>query len=212
MKKIIVLLLIITCFSAMGQKDSIHGYEKVIEIQYSRDVKTNVKDVVIYDNNVTYIFYNNINIMLVNGYRLNRTIFLGGIVGLNNEFGYSNLKMYIMGQDPIKLKMYNIYIPIMARVKIIFHNNYTSPFFLADIGCRLRVASYNFLDAPFNYTELIPDSFACGFVVSPAIGIDIPIAKKYSLSLIVRMEYKKMKKNLLEEDIVDVGGSIGFNF
>lgn len=101
----------------------------------------------------------------------------------------------------IKDYIYNIRIPIMARVKIIFHNNYTSPFFMADIGCRLHVASsysYNF--------------FACGFVVSPGIGIDIPIAKKYSLSLIVRMEYKKMKKNLLEEDIVDVGGSIGFNF
>ncbi len=217
MKKIIALLLVITWFSAMGQKDSIHGYEKGIEIQYSRDVKTNVGNVITYTNEVgdilfideNYIFYNNLNIMLVNGYRLNRTIFLGGVVGLNNEFGYRNSNMYIMGQE-IKQKIYNIYIPIMARVKIIFHNNYTSPFFMADIGCRLRVASY--MDNPFNNNERIPDSFACGFVVSPGIGIDIPIAKKYNLSLIVRMEYKRTKINMLEEEIFDVGGSIGFNF
>jgi hypothetical protein len=161
MKKITLLLFFMAFYTS--QTFAQKGYEKSIEAGYAFGVGT-------YKNSTA-------NIAMLNGYRFNKSFYLGGGVG----FGYSNA---LNGYDEknglfTEHRTDAFLVPVFISAKVNLSSKQASPFIMLNTGYSFDINSY-LKDSP-------------GLMVMPAIGINITMKEKQAVYFLMGLNMQHSK-------------------
>lgn len=223
MKKtfLFIVLVSIVRFAYGQETNTIKGYQKGLEFNYSALVDYSGGDHVSdYDNtNISYSHYNldmkytvidyahSFNLNFVNGYRFNSYLFMGGGVGLNaTVFGVKKVVLIGNWDGSYELDEFSMQIPIFVRVHANFSPKKVSPFASFDVGGNIGI--YN------DYERVKESFFGHSLFIKPAIGINIDFKEKQSLyiAFIYEMNYAPKNESYSSHINHSIGGRIGFNF
>ena len=221
MKKMLFVVFVIFVGITYGQNtDTIKGYQKGLEFNYSGLADYSGGDH-IKDHNTSTNYFNydmrftiidkahSFNFNFVNGYRFNPYLFLGGGVGLrlisfNVRILESNTSIH--WSSSFELKEISLQIPLFVR----FHANFTpkkvSPFASLDFGGNICV--YN------DYDEINRNFFGHNIFFMPALGVNISFKQMQNLyvAFIYDLSFTPKNDNYIAHINHSVGARVGFNF
>ncbi|MCM1531773.1 MAG: hypothetical protein NC048_04445 [Bacteroides sp.] len=108
----------------------------------------------------------NVSLVMLNGYRFNKYIFIGGGIGIT--YLYEKDVWEYGGNKEVDID-HSVGIPVFFRAKFNFTNKRVSPFFGVDLG----VALLWDVDHEYSYDYVDPR-----FIFRPHIGLDINVSEK----------------------------------
>lgn len=101
-----------------------------------------------------------VSLVMINGYRFNKIVFLGGGIGISYRQGDTWSYYYEDGEKPEKY----VGIPVFLRAKFNFSKTKVSPYFGVDIGGALLWDNDKYLEG--------------AFIFRPHFGLDINVSEK----------------------------------
>ncbi|MCM1041617.1 MAG: hypothetical protein NC396_04210 [Bacteroides sp.] len=109
----------------------------------------------------------NVSLVMLNGYRFNKYVFIGGGIGITYLYEKDEWEDY-NGNKEVDID-HCVGIPVFFRAKFNFTNKRVSPFFGVDLGVALLWEP----DHEYSYDYVDPR-----FIFRPHIGLDINVSEK----------------------------------
>jgi len=155
--------------SIIGKSNLKPGYEGIVEMGIAAPLPPND-------------FTECIKLNVINGYRFNSHLFLGGGLGLR----------YFLNPNIEHSPVFNdIGVPLFLDIRTNFFINNLSPFLELSLGYSFNLNNNNFeaQNYPSNITGV-------GLLFNPAIGINYTYSDKYGINISIGYELQKLKEFL----------------
>lgn len=173
-KSLFILTLLALPFVGLSAREAVAQNDTVIILSGKRNVVKNTKDVpgrgfaksVEVSAGVLPGDVCNVSAVMLNGYRFNKYIFIGGGIGITYLYE-KDVWEYNDNKD-VDID-HSVGIPVFFRAKFNFTNKRVSPFFGVDLGVALLWE----LDHEYSYDYVDPR-----FIFRPHIGLDINVSEK----------------------------------
>lgn len=111
-------------------------------------------------------------ISYIGGYRLNNTLFLGAGIGINFEDTRGTSKFYEYGINEPAGRGFRVSIPLYLHLRTYFTATKWQPFFAFSIGAKFSTSETLIIDFPPYYINYEYKFGTCGFIFSPALGLN----------------------------------------